>query len=111
MSGIRVIKKIAKHLNIHNEYIFILVLRRCFDMPNKDGTGPDGQGILAGKGLGPCGGALRRGSGRGMGRAIGSGMRKPYATTCSDEKRLLEVQLQELETEKQAKEKRIKELD
>ena len=44
-------------------------------MPNRDKTGPDGQGPLTGKGRGPCGKGmgrgLRRGCGKGMGRGLG----------------------------------------
>ena len=34
-------------------------------MPNRDGTGPAGQGPAAGRGRGPCGG---KGTGQGLGR-------------------------------------------
>lgn len=37
-------------------------------MPNRNGTGPAGQGPLTGRGLGPCGRGLRLGLGRGLGR-------------------------------------------
>jgi len=49
-------------------------------MPNMDKTGPDGEGQLTGRGLGSCGGFLRRfknslgrgrrGLGRGLGRRV-----------------------------------------
>ena len=35
-------------------------------MPYQDGTGPQGQGPLTGRGLGPCGRGFRRGFGRGF---------------------------------------------
>ncbi len=38
-------------------------------MPNRDKTGPMGQGPLTGRGFGPCGGG--RGFGRGFGRGRG----------------------------------------
>lgn len=42
-------------------------------MPNRDKTGPMGQGPLTGRGFGPCGGGIRRGfgCGRGFGRGLG----------------------------------------
>ena len=78
-------------------------------MPGQNGTGPLGQGQLTGRGLGPCGGGMRRGFGRGFGRA-----RCPakFAVGFSkeDEKKILEAELKEIETEKQEIAKRIKEL-
>lgn len=42
-------------------------------MPNRDKTGPMGQGPLTGRGFGPCGSGLGRGfgGGRGFGRGLG----------------------------------------
>ncbi len=50
-------------------------------MPNRNGTGPDGQGSKTGRGLGTCGDGtpqksrrffgLGRGFGRGLGRGLG----------------------------------------
>ncbi len=42
-------------------------------MPNRDKTGPMGQGPLTGRGFGPCGKGLGRGfgCGRGFGRGLG----------------------------------------
>ena len=42
-------------------------------MPNRDKTGPMGQGPLTGRGLGPCGSGIRKGfgCGRGFGRGLG----------------------------------------
>jgi hypothetical protein len=52
-------------------------------MPNKDGSGPNGQGARTGRGMGNCSGqggtgvgrgagrGLRRGAGRGGGRGLG----------------------------------------
>ena len=42
-------------------------------MPAQDRTGPQGQGPLTGRGLGPCGRGLARGRGFGMGRGRGMG--------------------------------------
>ena len=36
-------------------------------MPDRDGTGPAGDGPLTGRGLGQCGRGFRRGRGRGLG--------------------------------------------
>lgn len=42
-------------------------------MPAYDGTGPQGQGSMTGRGFGPCGKGLRMGYGRcrGFGRGLG----------------------------------------
>ena len=44
-------------------------------MPGFNGTGPQGQGPMTGRGLGPCGGGMGygRGFGRGYGRGAGYG--------------------------------------
>jgi hypothetical protein len=42
-------------------------------MPNKDGTGPNGQGARSGRGMGNCAGQGGTGAGRGGGRG-GRGM-------------------------------------
>jgi hypothetical protein len=77
-------------------------------MPGQDGTGPLGQGPLTGRGLGPCGCGMRRGFGRGYGR--GFGFRRQVALTKEEEKKILEAELKEIETEKQTIEKRLKEM-
>ena len=73
-------------------------------MPNMDGTGPQGMGAMTGRGLGPCG----RGFGRGM------GFRARYATqvtlTKDEEKKILEADLKDIETEKEAIQRRLKEM-
>lgn len=81
-------------------------------MPNRDGTGPLGQGPLTGRGLGPCGRGLRRGFGRGFGRGLGWRCWGTFPVTLSkeDEKKILEAELEEIEAEKQEIEKRLKEL-
>ncbi|NIV97652.1 hypothetical protein GWN26_00245, partial [Candidatus Saccharibacteria bacterium] len=45
-------------------------------MPRFDGTGPQGQGPMTGRGMGRCADAQRPGwgQGRGMGRGAGRGM-------------------------------------
>jgi len=42
-------------------------------MPNKDGTGPNGQGARSGRGMGNCAGQGGAGAGRGLGRGGGRG--------------------------------------
>ena len=65
-------------------------------MPGQDGTGPAGQGPLTGRGLGPCGGGMRRGCcGRGFGRGFGYGRQVSF--TKDEEKKILEAEKQEIE--------------
>jgi hypothetical protein len=80
-------------------------------MPNKDRTGPLGQGAMTGRGLGPCGcgNGMRKGFGRGLGRdrcpaKFSAGFSK------EDEKKILEAELKQMETDKQNVEKRLKEI-
>ena len=80
-------------------------------MPGQDKTGPLGQGPLTGRGLGPCGNGL--GMRRGFGRSFGRARCPPkFAVGFSkeDEKKILEAELKEIETEKQEIVNRIKEL-
>ncbi len=77
-------------------------------MPRQDGTGPLGQGAMTGRGLGPCGGGMRRGFGRGRGR--GFGFRRPITLTKEEEKKILEAELKEVDLEKQEIEKRLNEI-
>lgn len=82
-------------------------------MPNRDKTGPSGQGPLTGRGMGPCGGGLRRGMGRGFGRFMGLRCRywsNPVELTKEDEKKMLEQELKDIESDKEAITKRLKEL-
>jgi len=81
-------------------------------MPNIDGTGPQGLGPMTGKGLGPCGGGMRRGCGRGFGRGFGFRARyaTPVALTKEEEKKILEADLKDLEVEKDAIQRRLKEM-
>ncbi len=76
-------------------------------MPYRDGTGPQGQGPLTGRGFGPCGDG--RGSfggfgfGRGRGRGFGRGFRfwsRPL--TKQEEKQDLENYKKDLEAELEA---------
>lgn len=43
-------------------------------MPNRDKTGPMGQGPVTGRGFGPCGKGLGSGRGFGCGRGFGRGL-------------------------------------
>ena len=78
-------------------------------MPKQDRTGPDGQGAMTGRGLGPCGEGMRRGfaGGRGFGGGFGRRCwgRCPYFEqvnlTKQEEKKILEAELKEMEAEKQ----------
>jgi len=84
-------------------------------MPNKDKTGPNGQGPMTGRGLGLCGNGsgMRRGFGRGCGRGFGRARCPPkFAVGFSkeDEKKILEAELKEIETQKEEPANRIKEL-
>jgi hypothetical protein len=84
-------------------------------MPNNDRTGPEGQGPMTGRGLGSCGNGqgMRRGFGRGCGRGLGRA-RCPTKFLAGfskeEEKKILEAQLNEIETEKQEITKRLKEI-
>ena len=85
-------------------------------MPRQDKTGPNGQGPMTGRGLGPCGRGLRRGFGGGFGRGMGWRCRgiapyaEPVSFTEAEEKKLLEAELKEIELEKQEIQKRLKEM-
>lgn len=81
-------------------------------MPNNDGTGPNGEGPRTGRMHGPCGrGYHMQGNNRGMGR-MGFGRNRFSESSLSKEeqKRLLETELNELETEKEAIKRRLQEL-
>lgn len=81
-------------------------------MPRQDGTGPNGQGSMTGRGLGPCGRGMRRGFGRGMGWRCGGrySYNEPVNLTKTEEKKILEAELKEIDLEKQEIEKRLKEI-
>ena len=85
-------------------------------MPRQDGTGPNGQGPMTGRGLGPCGRGMRRGFGQGFGRGMGWRCCERFQSlgqanlTKEDEKKILEADLKDLEAEKEAVQKRLKEL-
>ena len=77
-------------------------------MPQRDGTGPMGQGPLTGRGFGPCEGTRPFGRGRGFGRGFGRGrcwQAMPFAQLTKEE------ETAELKREKELIEKRLKELE
>ncbi|MFA6089216.1 MAG: DUF5320 domain-containing protein [Candidatus Woesearchaeota archaeon] len=75
-------------------------------MPNKDGTGPLGQGSTTGRGMGPCGCGQRRGFGRG--RGMGFRNTNPVILTKEEEKKILEAELKEIDLDKQEIENKLK---
>lgn len=76
-----------------------------------DGTGPRGQGQMTGRGLGPCRNGQRRSFGFGRGRrsAFCPGM-QTAGFSKEEEKKILEAELKEINSEKQEIEKRLKEM-
>ena len=78
-------------------------------MPGQDKTGPLGQGLLTGRGLGFCGGGFgfRRCFGRGFGWR---GMYQPVELSKNEEKKILESEIMEVVKEKTELQKRLKEL-
>jgi len=60
----------------HNLVKYNISRKRVINMPNRDGTGPEGKGPKTGRGLGPCGDGTPRGEGRGrgIGRGLGAGL-------------------------------------
>lgn len=65
----------SKHLYISSALLLLIIIHKWGDnMPNKDGTGPKGEGPRTGRGLGNCGGQNTvRSQGRGLGRGRGNG--------------------------------------
>ena len=74
-------------------------------MPYRDKTGPQGQGPMTGKGLGPCG--VGRGLGRGMGFGRGRGFQSWFVSQSKDQvkeelafyKKTLEEELEQVKAE------------
>jgi len=81
-------------------------------MPNKDGTGPRMLGPMSGRGMGPCEGGMRWGRGRGCGYGRGYGFKfgRVMTLTAPEQKKILEAELKEIESEKQAIEARLSEM-
>ncbi len=70
-------------------------------MPNMDRTGPNGLGPLTGRGLGPCG------RGRGFRQGFG---RRARTLTKSEEKDILEQELEQAQQDIKDIQERLKEL-
>jgi len=69
-------------------------------MPKLDGTGPAGQGSMTGRGMGSCGGGMRRGWGCcGRRRFISP---KNEMAALEDEEKMLEEELAAVREEKKA---------
>ncbi|MGD9276701.1 MAG: DUF5320 domain-containing protein [Candidatus Pacearchaeota archaeon] len=82
-------------------------------MPGQDRTGPLGEGAMTGREMGLCKGKSQ-GFRRNFGRGFGKRCRRNFGNiilTKSDEKKILEAELTELEAEKSDVEKRLKGLD
>ena len=81
-------------------------------MPNMNRTGPQGQGPMTGRGMGPCGrgiGRYGRGFGRGFSRGFQPQFVQPVQYSEADEKKILQEELREIEAEKAEIQKRLKE--
>jgi hypothetical protein len=76
-------------------------------MPNMNGTGPRGLGSKTGKGFGSCGGGQRRGFGRGCGNRF----QQDVSLSKEEQRKILEAQLKNMESQKQEIESRIKNLN
>jgi hypothetical protein len=67
-------------------------------MPNKNGTGPMGNGPMSGRGMGRCGGGRAAGPGRGMGLGRrGAFPQAPVNEAAVDEVQALKDRIAELE--------------
>ena len=87
-------------------------------MPARNGTGPIGEGRLTGRGLGPCGQGLRqtRGFGRGLVRNQGTGLglrrdSRPVELNKDEQKKILQEELEALESDRKAVEDKLRELE
>ena len=76
-------------------------------MPNRDQTGPTGQGPLTGRGFGPCGGrgfGCGRGFGRGLGRYFGWNepqTKEEQAEALIDYRKALEEELEDVKKQEE----------
>jgi hypothetical protein len=68
-------------------------------MPNKDKTGPLGQGPTTGRGFGPCGKGKGRGFGFGLGRGFGRGLCR--FQSLSDYRKALEEELEDVKKQEE----------
>jgi len=77
-------------------------------MPKYDGTGPQGQGSMTGRGMGPCGGGMARGFGKGFCRWSGFGNRQ---LTKTEEKSNTKSYIEDLKVELSEAEKYLKDVE
>jgi hypothetical protein len=77
------------------------------DMPGFDGTGPQGFGPMTGRRFGFCVDGTRRT----LGRGFGFGCRRQVFLTKDQEKKILESELKNIESEKEEIQKRLKEIN
>ena len=83
-------------MGIYSKQLIVNITINCLiinrnNMPNFDGTGPQGQGSMTGRGMGYCGGGMGRGLGRGFrGRCNGFGFWGRRNWTERDEKGALD---------------------
>jgi len=68
-------------------------------MPNRDKTGPLGQGPTTGRGFGPCGKGKSRGFGFGLGRGFGRGLCR--FQSLSDYRKALEEELEDVKKQEE----------
>lgn len=85
-------------------------------MPRRDGTGPMGQGQMAGRRLGRCNSGLGRGLGLAVGLGLGLGLRRGFRRffknqTAVDDLTLLKSQAEKLEEELNVIKTKISELE
>ena len=74
-------------------------------MPNRDTTGPQGLGPMTGRGMGPCGNGISRGCARGL------GFSRKVVLSKEEEKKILQANLEEIESEKESIKKRLEEIE
>ena len=92
-------------------------------MPQRNGTGPAGQGPMTGRGMGPCEGSdtsgiVNPGFGRGFGRGMGGGCPRrrcfgfpAQPLTPEQEKANLQQELEAIKTAEQNIKSRLEDLD
>ncbi|MFZ5392415.1 MAG: DUF5320 family protein [Patescibacteria group bacterium] len=72
-------------------------------MPNFNGMGPNNQGPMTGRGMGPCGGGYgmgrRGGRGLGRGRCCDYSSAMPYQPTKEEYKKMLQTEIEDLQQE------------
>jgi hypothetical protein len=107
LAGKELERKQAERKEAVNQFLLIKLEHGGNKMPGQDRTGPAGLGPLTGRGLGPCGGGMRRGFGR-RGRCCPPKFIAGF--TKAEEAKILEAELKQIDSEKQEIEQRLKEL-